>query len=265
MVVDGRSTLPRVAFDTLLVAVDVDDRALAAIREAAGLARHFRSKVVLAHFLAPATGDEQRARSVLDGFVRAELEGISARVIVEHGDPVRGLLGVSHAQAAKLVVVGRPTTIIGSVTQKLLLDSDCPVLSCGPQPRPDLRHIVCGVDFTRHDADVIEQAAAMASALGARLTIAHATPPLERYGPGGRHAIGDLTAELVKASKECLDELVHETGVDAAEVVRSGDVATVLDGVGGDLLVIGRYPAEGVVGGTCYDVVRTARVPVLAV
>ena len=80
--------------------------------------------------------------------------------------------------------------LLGSVTAKVLHESQCPVwtgahLEEAPACEPSIGHILYSVDLSDHCRHAASLAAEFATAVDAKLTLVHITASLETYGPGG--------------------------------------------------------------------------------
>jgi nucleotide-binding universal stress UspA family protein len=284
-------------FRKLLLPLDLEEPSLPAIRQAAVLQRHFHSEVVILHTIRPFSAlglrkeefaemlkrEEQR----VDAMLAPELDGITVRRVVLKGDPAAAIVETARLEKAGAIVVGPHAytglagRLMGSVTESILSAAECPIWSCGSRngnvdepggiaaPNLPQHHVMCGVDLTPRDRDTVRWAADAAAEFGARLTLAHVTPGVEIYGPGGYHDIPELKEDLMAAAARRMQQLLEETGVTAATHIGSGDVAKVLNEIvqqnGAELLVIGRHPARGMLGGHSYSIVSRSIVPVLAV
>jgi nucleotide-binding universal stress UspA family protein len=284
-------------FKKLLLPLDLEEPSLTAIRQAGVLARHFGSEVVILHtirrFSDLGLSKEEfaetlkREEDAVDATLKPELTGVRTRRVVLKGDPAKAIVETAHQENAGAIVVGPHAytglagRLMGSVTESILSAAECPIWACGQgasQVRgqaettvPELpRHqVMCGIDLTARDRDTLPWAAEIAAEFGARLTLAHVTPGVEIYGPGGFHDIPELKENLFAAAERRMQKLIEETGVTAGAHIAAGDVAQGLNDIaqqsGAELLVIGRHPARGMLGGHSYSIVSRSIVPVLAV
>jgi len=284
-------------FKKLLLPLDLEEPSLAAIQQAGVLARHFSSEVVILHtirrFSDLGLSKQEfaemlkREEDAVDAMLTPELAGVHTRRVVLKGDPAKAIVETARQEDTGAIVVGPHAytglagRLMGSVTEGILSAAECPIWACGQRAVqlgaeaetvvPELpRHLViCGVDLTERDRDTLPWAAEMAAAFGARLTLAHVTPGVEIYGPGGFHDIPELKESLFGAAERRMQKLIEETGVTARTHIASGDVAHGLNDIarqsGAELLVIGRHPARGMLGGHSYSIVSRSIVPVLAV
>ena len=261
-------------FRKLLLAIDVaaEPPPLAATR---ALARRFASEVTAVYVKRPVETTPAAVAS-LEHVVRSELPELSARCLVLEGDPRRRIVEAAALAGADLVAVF-PREDVGSVSASVLVEARCAVWTVSPRagarPFPDdfrIGRVLCGVDFTRNDRVTVPAADVLAREVAAELTLAHALPTTRLWGPGGNLERPEHKARSIATAHDRLMELQRAlhvratTFADTAETVADGlnDAVTSL---AADVLVIGRRPAPGVVGGNCRRIVGEAVVPVLAV
>jgi nucleotide-binding universal stress UspA family protein len=234
---------------------------------------------VLAGYVAHRT---ERVKAELDGYLADELAGLNVKRLVVEGEPASVIVEHAHKENANLIVM--PTHgygpfrrfILGSVTAKVLHDADCPVLTGAHLEEgevagdPPLRSILCALDLGAQSAKTLEWAAHMAAALNARLTLIHATPPLQPREGG--YFDPDWRAMLAGQAREELDRLTARLEVKPEVHVEDGEVAKVVCDSAGrfkpDLLVIGRGSSSGVFGRLrthAYALIRGAPCAVVSV
>jgi nucleotide-binding universal stress UspA family protein len=195
------------------------------------------------------------------------------------GDPALTIVKTARAEKADLIAM--PTHgygafrrfLLGSVTAKVLHDSDCPVWTGAhseeePAREFSIRNILCAVDLTPHSTKTFQWAAQMAAEFGARLTLAHITAGMEIFGPGPYQVDPSWTEALVSSANRQLANLQQEVGTKAEIFIGSGDVPKLLSyaavQTSADVLVIGR-PSSGRLRATGYGIIRESHVPVLSV
>jgi nucleotide-binding universal stress UspA family protein len=150
------------------------------VQQAAFLARHFHSEILLLHVVTPLSypagvlesGHEIRAKDLhaeivkraqndLDQSLRSELDGITIRRLLLKGDPAREIVQTARDEKVDLVVISTRghgmlyRFLLGSVAAKVLHDSDCPVwtgahLEGTPVGEFAIRKVLCAVDLTPH-------------------------------------------------------------------------------------------------------------------
>lgn len=276
----------------ILLPVDFSERSLGAARYARVLATHFRSELTLLHVLAPPAYEfgaleiggsmlnelyvcrNVQVENELKTFLAEELAGLNVRRVVLEGDPARRIVEFAHDEEMGLIVM--PTHgygqfrrfILGSITAKVLHDTDCPVWTgvhleqAPPAGTLALRHVACAIDLGPQSVNTLKWAAGICREFSAKLTILHvstcAQVPVEELEVKIRREIASLQQQ---AGAE-----------DAAVLVQQGDPPKVVCGETGrlqaDLLVIGRGSAGGRFGrlrANAYAIIRQSPSPVVSV
>jgi len=284
----------------ILAPVDFSDRAIGALRYAEAIAEHFGSQVVLLHVLPPPNYEFSsmevggavlselfatravQVRSELDGFAREELPRLQAERILVEGDPASKIVEYAHDQRTDLIVV--PTHghgpfrrfIVGSVTAKILHDSDCPVWTgvhldeAPPVDRIACRTVMVALDLGAQSEKTLVWVSEFAKAWEARLILIHATPKMER--PGGEFQSTDWRKHVTEEASAEIHQLQQRVGTRAEIMMESGDAPEVVCNAArqlqADLLVIGRGSAAGVFGRlrtNAYSIIRQSPCPVVSV
>src|SRR5208337_3399574 len=234
----------------ILLPVDFPNASLRVVHEAATLAHHFHSEIVMLHVLTtqshaagvPEDGLElagwdmlaeivRGAQKNLDQALGPELEGLAIRRVLVKGDPAQAIVQTAQVEKADLIMMpshGHTFNqfLLGSVTAKVLHGSECPVWTGAHVEEPEgpptpknplfmyggvalrdkeltqangqevkqqpvqafaIHNVLCAVDLGTRSEDAVSWAAQMATEFGARLTLAHVTPSVERWGPGGSY------------------------------------------------------------------------------
>jgi nucleotide-binding universal stress UspA family protein len=236
--------------------------------------------------------EAERARlevSLRDWVKAAAMPGVSVETAVAEGFNVSTAI-LSHAAAlgADLLVVathgrsGFKRFVLGSVTEKLLRTSDCPVLVVPPDApdaaasRPvNYQRIVCAVDFSKATRPSLDIAASLAAEAGGRVTVAHvvempheipdtAMPDLrDQRAVRFQHARRQLKTLTAPLRQSCgIDDMLL-AGTPAHEILRLADEQQA------DLIVMGRQGRGAVErmlhGSVTQHVTRRATCPVLTV
>jgi universal stress protein A len=132
-------------FNKILCPVDFDDNSIDALRLAIDLARQNNAKVYLLHVVPPMdplvvsapivfARDQERARSELDKAAGKYLAGIDHEVLQRVGHAAAEIVAAGGAVGADLVVMathgrkGVSHLVLGSVAEKVVRESTCPVL-----------------------------------------------------------------------------------------------------------------------------------------
>jgi universal stress protein A len=139
------------------------------------------------------------------------------------------------------------------------------------------KRILCPVDFDEYSADVLKEAAALASSSGATLHILHVVPikpPLDEAATGGL-AVGEIYEPQLQLARRQIDQMLAAVPSEvkrevAIDIGRPGD--TILDAetkFGVDLVVMATHGRKGlkhlVLGSVAERIVRESRVPVLTI
>jgi nucleotide-binding universal stress UspA family protein len=281
--------------EKILLPVDFERPSVGVVHQAAALARHFHSEIVMLHVVTPLsysagtleggyvpTGRDdllaeliRQAQKHIDQCLRPELEGLTVKRMLLKGDPATEIVKTARDQRANLIVM--PTHgygafrrfLLGSVTAKVLHDSDCPIWAGAHVEEPSIgefaiRNVMCAIDLSEHSRNTISWAAKIAAEFGARLTLAHVTAGLEVYNP-----VPEWKEILARSAAQRIAQLQQELGTKAETFIDSGDAPAVLSRATletkADLLVIGRNPSGGRLRGTGYGIIRESRIPVLSV
>jgi nucleotide-binding universal stress UspA family protein len=294
-------------FQTILCPVDFSESSDRALEYALALGKCHGGRVSVMHVLPTVLADpdlypyltepvlasgeaRDRAYRGLGDFVhRALSEGIDTEVILEDGDVVDEVLKKTKRLAADLVVMGTHgrrgfrRLLLGSVTERILRQSEAPVLSISPSaPKLEkggpFRKILCPVDFSPSSLAGLSLALAVRQEK-AEIVVLHVVefhfPPAlgeavafdvtelrGRHRSEGKAKLEKLVPEEARAHTR-LETVVLESGSPYQEILKTSE----REGV--DLIVIGvagRSSADLVFfGSTANHVVRAAACPVLTV
>jgi len=135
-------------FKKILSPVDFGENSLAALDVAATLARQAAATVIVLHVvtLVMSPGEvpgeielyraqEAEAKEKLKDIVADRLKGVDHQIVIRIGDPAKVILMAAETLAADVVVMathgrtGISRMLMGSVTERVLRDSPCPVLT----------------------------------------------------------------------------------------------------------------------------------------
>jgi nucleotide-binding universal stress UspA family protein len=279
----------------ILLPIDFESAPSNLVHQATAIARQFHSQIVILNVVTPMsysaaslegsyvpTGREdllaeliRQARKHLDQCLQPELEGLPVKRILVQGDPALEIVKASRSEHADLIMMpthgrkGFRRFLIGSVTAKVLHDGAIPVWTGAHlEEAPSefaVRHVVCGIDLSPQSRTAVSWAAEVAASFQARLTLAHVVPAaLETYGEAP-----EWTATLANRATGQMSDILAKAGVKGEIVVDSGDPARLLNQIAtdrkADLLVVGRTPSPGHLGGTGYGIIRESRIPVVSV
>jgi nucleotide-binding universal stress UspA family protein len=218
----------------------------------------------------------------LDSALTREFAHLEVSRIAEIGDPAQVITRFARSAGVDLIMM--PThgygpfrrLLLGSVTAKVLHDSECPIWTAAhveESPCRDhlaCRNILCAVDRTPASVALIEWAASLASDLGASLRLVHVITGAERssfhsFDPGH-------DSDLREAAEKTIQKLQADARVNAPLCIVAGNVA---EGVqeearrhDADLVVIGRGTLHETLGrlrAHSYGIIRQSPCPVLSV
>jgi nucleotide-binding universal stress UspA family protein len=289
-----------VLMDKILLPVEFPTTSLRVVRQAAFLARHFHSEIILLHVVAPMSypvgmielGYEltgglhaevvKRAQQDLDQSLKQELDGIAVKRLLLNGDPAREIVQAARDEKVNLIMMSTHSRgvfyrfLLGSVAAKVLHDSDCSVWAEAyteeaPAREFAIRNVVCAVDLSHHGRNTVARAAQIAAEFEARLTLVHITAGVDIYGPGGPRILPRWKKELVDYAAKEIAKLQQDVGTKAEVIIDSGDVHQLLNRAAeqskGDLLVIGHFAPGGHLGAnhSGYGIIRESHIPVLSV
>ncbi len=211
--------------------------------------------------------DSQRAAGhSLRAFVDSALEGAGKKVTTRLVEalPADGILRAATDTAAGLIVMGTHGRsgwnrwTLGSVAERVLRESEIPVLTVRRDLQHPIRQILCPVSDTPESGRALDMAAHFGACFGAVVTALHV------HEPQATAPIASLCAWIAPEQRtHCqIRELVHH-GNAAEEILR------VLSQENYDLLVVGaprrRFFDGMTLGGTTLRAVRHAPCPVLTV
>src|ERR1700683_394099 len=281
----------------ILLPVDFPNVSLRVVHQAATLARHFHSEIVLLHVVTARShaagvpdGPEfarwdllaamlSEAEKNSDQSLRTELQGIPIRCLLVKGDPVKAILETTRAEQASLIMMPSHGFVfnrflLGSVTAKVLYGTECPVwtgahVEGSPALGFAIHSVLCAVDLSPRSPQVVSWAAQLAGEFNASLTLAHVTASVELWGPGGTYVNHKWKKELVSDASQHLAELRRDMGINADVFVGSGDVPEILSQAvkqtKADLLVTECYPYGGNLRIHGYTIICAVPIPVLSV
>lgn len=202
----------------------------------------------------PGIASISRARNLRDLRRMAGALGFPShtRVHVTGGEPAEEIVGIAGQLDAELVVLGSRgrhelgAAVLGSVSTAVMRNAPCPVVVVPPDAslptgltQPS---IVCGVEGSDRDPDVLRLADDLRSRLGGALHAVHARDP-SPVAPGPAGIAPPLMPELDEAAHARLAASLRESGVEAHAAVVSLPAALALQRVAAEkdatLIVIG--------------------------
>ena len=282
----------------ILLPVDIPVSSFRVLHQAATLARHFKSEIVLLHVATalshsagvPEEGGEMARWDLLSAVLRQAqnqedpslgpaLEGLSMQSKLATGEVAKAIVQTAQEVGADLIMMPSHSFtfyqfLLGSVTAKVLHGTECPVwtgahVEESPGQEFAIRNVLCAVEFGPRAKIIASWGAQMAAEFGARLTLANVTAGVELWGAGGNYVDQRWKQELVTNASQQMAKLQRETGVEADVFIGSGDVPKVLSEATkqtkADLLVTGCYPYGGHLRTHGYAIICAVPIPVLSV
>ncbi len=282
----------------ILLPVDFPLASLEVVHQAAALARHFNSEIVLLHVvtaLSHAAGVpedsagmaewdllaaiKEQARNQQDPSLGAELEGLAIHRKLVKGDVAEAIVQTAQEESVDLVMMPSHSFtfyqfLMGSVTAKVLHGTECPVWTGAhikelPTHEFALRSVLCGVDFGPRTEITVSWAAQFAAEFGARLTLANVTSGIELWGPGGSYVDQRWKDDLDRNARQQMAKLQQDMRINADVFIGNGDVPKGLSQAAketkADLLVTGCFPYGGHLRTNGYGIICAVQIPVLNV
>ena len=277
------------SFSKILIPIDFSERCLGAARFAIPLAERFHSEITFLHVEPPPENDsewnaehEEHAEKQLRDFLCAAFAHLDVKRIRRVGSDIAGEI-VKYAREQQSDLVMMPThgygafrrLLLGSVTAKVLHDTDCPVwtgvhLAQGPPAEwinPTV--VLCAVDAAPVNENPLLWASQIASGLDAALLLVHVEPRLE--SPGEEYYSHEYHRRVLEEAKRKMEQLQGFVSTNAQVFIEAGNipraVCAAVKRVEADLLVIGRGGGAGPgrLGLNAYGIIRESPCPVISV
>jgi nucleotide-binding universal stress UspA family protein len=301
MKIAKREPVDHLSVRRILVPIVFADLSLYILPQAAWLARRLQAEIILLHVVEPLNypagifeaGDKisaqdvtsrvvHRAQCDLDQTLLPELDGVAVTRLLLHGEPAVEIANTAFNENVDLIMLATRgfgafhRFLVGSVTAKVLHESDCPVWTGAHLEDPAVgefavRNVLCSVDLSHHSYRTAALAAQLASSIGGALTLVHITESIETYGPGGMRVDPKWRDTIVGLATKEMDALQQSVGTKAEVIIDSGNVVQLLNQAAqrtkANLLVIGHSPVRGHLGNNSngYAIIRESRIPVLSV
>jgi len=301
MKIAKREPVDHLSVRRILVPIVFADLSLYILPQAAWLARRLQAEIILLHVVEPLNypagifeaGDKisaqdltsrvvHRAQCDLDQTLLPELDGVAVTRLLLHGEPAVEIANTAFNENVDLIMLATRgfgafhRFLVGSVTAKVLHESDCPVWTGAHLEDPAVgefavRNVLCSVDLSHHSYRTAALAAQLASSTGAALTLVHITESIDTYGPGGTRVDPKWRDAIVGLATKEMDALQQSVGTKAEVIIDSGNVVQLLNQAAqrtkANLLVIGHSPVRGHLGNNSngYTIIRESRIPVLSV
>jgi nucleotide-binding universal stress UspA family protein len=229
----GKEEVAMIEINRILCPIDFSPGSERALAHAAALARWYESRLTVLHvsevFLVPAVlpgnpspviGPYISRESIVTALERftepLKESGIAFDVAIEEGTPAHTIIEAATREGADLLVMGTQgrggveKILLGSVTEKVLRRSPCPLLVVPPaislEPPPvHLERILCPVDFGPSAMKALKYALSLAQESDATITVLHVLEPIPDNA----------------VRPETLIEFVHERETKARETLRA--------------------------------------------
>jgi len=282
----------------ILLPVDFPITSLDVVHQAATLAGHFHSEIMMVHVVTalshsagvPEDNGESTGWDLLTEIIKeaqnqqdqplvSELDGLTIRRMLVKGDPAWTIVKMTEEEKADLIMMpshgATPEQfLLGSVAAKVFSRTGCPVWTGAHVDRPPLqkfaiRNVLCALDLGPRSNEAVSWAAPLAAEFGARLTLAHVTAGGEFWGPGGNYVDEKWKKALVDDATQRIAKFQQDTGTKADVFIGSGDVPKVLSQAAtqtkADLLVTGCYPYGTHLRTHGYAIICAVPIPVLSI
>lgn len=279
-----------IGYDRILVPTDMSEFAKLALRYAVLFQQRAGSALTLmfadefyfpvdllelpmGYYLESAPETKKKLSEQLRDYVKANVP-LGADALIVQDAPARAIVNTARDTRTDLIVMGTHgrhgwrRALLGSVTESVLHGTDTPVLTVTPSlmksaPDPQIRTILCPVNFTRVARESLSHACAIAQAFGAELIVMYVAEALdEEHAPQVESAFAQWVDPQVQSRCTYRQLFVHAD--DAAEKVL--ETAQQLEV---DLIVVGAqhrlFSEATVIGTTTERITRFAPCPVLTV
>lgn len=296
-----------VEFKHILCPFDFSETSVRSLAHAAALAKWYGAQLTVLHVVP--TFDPMQVRGALGepihvvtpmsrddvlGEMRraVSVAGVSsdATFAAESGDAPATIIDQAVAKAADLVVMGThgrrgfKRLLLGSVTETVLREAPCPVLTVPPHARPTaaevvtFKRILCPTDFSPAAMQALGFALDLARQADGLVTLLHVVEWLAEEEPRAtaHFNVPEYRRHIAQDAEERLKALVAEeprTWSEIDSVVVFGrayrEILRAAEEQATDLIVMGAQGRGGVelalFGSTAQQVVRAATCPVLTV
>ena len=295
-----------VEFKQIICPVDLSESSVRALAYAAALARWYDSQLTVLHVVPTFESMQVRGdlaepirvvtpmprEQVLEEMSRSlNLTALASRAtpVAQSGDPRETIIDQALSKKADLIVMGThgrrgfKRLLLGSVTEAVLREAPCPVLTVPPHAAADVseavtfKRILCPVDFSPSALQALGFALDLARQADGLVTLLHALEWLSEEPRTSAHFdVPEYRRHMAQDARERLRTLVAEesrTWVEIDDVVVFGrpyrEVLRAAEMKSADLIVMGAQGRGGIdlalFGSTTQQVVRGAMCPVLTV
>jgi nucleotide-binding universal stress UspA family protein len=272
-----------VMFDrkTIVLPVDFSSRSLEAARQARGIARQVRCRLLLLNVVESQCTDLQfepggSCVEELESYLNHALGEIPVEYVSEPGDPGEVIDRVARKTRADLIVMAGHNRgpfeafALGSVVADVLCSAPCPVWVSPQQergPAPLFRRILCPVGLSDSTSATLDWALRFSHAFDAACAVIHVAA--NSNGEEPRRITED---RLTYAEREGLDAVKGKLDGRGQLILAAGSVASVIAAASvdlkSDLLVMGRSRSRDEmarVHSLPFTLARRAACPVVAI
>lgn len=296
-----------VEFTRILCPIDFSDSSLRALDHAAALANWYKAQLTVLHTVPTFEPMQVRGdlgepvhlvnpvsrEQVLDGLRRA-VERITVSstpsLVAAAGEPKTTITDQALSIRADLIVMGThgrrgfKRLLLGSVTESVLHEAPCPVLTVPPRAGAAssepvvFTHVLCPIDFSPSSLLALGFALDLARQANGRVTLMHSLEWLSDDIPrtSMRFDTDAFRQSLAEDAAQRLRALIADeprTWAEIETLVVFGrayrEILRIADAKGADLIVMGAQGSGGVdlalFGSSTQQVVRRAACPVLTV
>jgi nucleotide-binding universal stress UspA family protein len=294
--------------ERILCPTDLSDASAHAIEHAVALATQYKARItaqyVYSALVAPIptitapvdrisqTEIQQAHEETAGAFRAAASAGVEVAVVVDVGRPEIEILNRAKTLPADLIVMGTHGAsgfehlVLGSVTEKVLRKSPCPVLTVPPHAqstaRLPFRRLLCAIDFSEASVRALDLAGSIARESGAALTLVTVLewpwnePPAPSFDDLPQEqaaALAEYRRYLEQGARKRLEQVstTASAGCEVSSIVCHGkphvEILRTAAEEHADLVVVGvhgRNPFDlALLGSTTNQVIRRATCPVL--
>lgn len=295
-----------IEFKQIICPVDLSDSSVRAFAHAAAIAQWYDAQLTVLHVVPTFEpiqmrgdlGDPVRVitpmprEQVLEEMSRTlNLAAVSPRAtpIAEAGDPQSTIIDQAISKKADLIVMGThgrrgfKRLLLGSVTEAVLREAPCPVLTVPQAPASvseavTFKRILCPIDFSPSALQALGFALDLARQADGRVTLLHVVEWLAEEEPRAstHFSVPEYRRYMVEDAQERLRNLVADesrTWVEIDDLVVFGrahrEILRSAETKPADLIVMGAQGRGGIglalFGSTTQQVLRGAICPVLTV